>query len=311
MHSQPGKIDSQLTVQTKSHFSFCLGKNPASSTKDEAIEADPEPTQFVRAYRDRNGCFKSNTTSQGMRMSMAIRPQTVSNLASKFDSIINEKTPLTKSNSRQLKLRTYDISKIITELNKLNSDLDSNSAPVAKNDHKSGNKTAADDKSANNSQNKRCDGEDVKKTQQFNKVGKTTVNPHDNSGDTSEDSCGEKHDHDRSSPTKKTSSGNHNSCKPVKINNIFFQTFQTKRACHSMSELARRQVILQTRRTTRFWSRAKNGELLGPGKDQDGDRMIVMESTRNVSPTPRKRWVNGSISRNIISSFVIEHFIDN
>ena len=51
---------------------------------------------------------------------MAIRPQTVANLASKFDSIVQEKVPLKKSNSRQLKLRTYDITKIINELNKIN-----------------------------------------------------------------------------------------------------------------------------------------------------------------------------------------------
>ena len=53
---------------------------------------------------------------------MAIRPQTVANLASKFDSIVQEKVPLKKSNSRQLKLRTYDITKIINELNKINTD---------------------------------------------------------------------------------------------------------------------------------------------------------------------------------------------
>ena len=53
---------------------------------------------------------------------MAIRPQTVANLASKFDSIVHEKVPLKKSNSRQLKLRTYDITKIINELNKINTD---------------------------------------------------------------------------------------------------------------------------------------------------------------------------------------------
>ena len=46
----------------------------------------------------------------------------MANLASKFDSIVNEKVPLKKSNSRQLKLRTYDITKIINELNKINTD---------------------------------------------------------------------------------------------------------------------------------------------------------------------------------------------
>ena len=55
---------------------------------------------------------------------MAIRPQTVANLASKFDSIVQEKVPQKKSNSRQLKLRTYDITKIINELNKINTETD-------------------------------------------------------------------------------------------------------------------------------------------------------------------------------------------
>ena len=37
----------------------------------------------------RNGCWVgAGRSDPGMRMSMAIRPQTVANLASKFDSII-------------------------------------------------------------------------------------------------------------------------------------------------------------------------------------------------------------------------------
>ena len=48
----------------------------------------------------------------------------MANLASKFDSIVQEKVPLKKSNSRQLKLRTYDITKIINELNKINPETD-------------------------------------------------------------------------------------------------------------------------------------------------------------------------------------------
>ena len=48
----------------------------------------------------------------------------MANLASKFDSIVQEKVPLKKSNSRQLKLRTYDITKIINELNKIKPDTD-------------------------------------------------------------------------------------------------------------------------------------------------------------------------------------------
>ena len=69
-------------------------------------------------YTDRNG--NSSQANSSYRKSMAIRPQTVANLASKFDSIVQEKVPLKKSNSRQLKLRTYDITKIINELNKIN-----------------------------------------------------------------------------------------------------------------------------------------------------------------------------------------------
>ena len=71
-------------------------------------------------YTDRNG--NSSQANSSYRKSMAIRPQTVANLASKFDSIVQEKVPLKKSNSRQLKLRTYDITKIINELNKINTD---------------------------------------------------------------------------------------------------------------------------------------------------------------------------------------------
>merc|ERR1712050_312934 len=77
---------------------------------------------FVRGYKGKNG--KVVEPNGGYRMSMTVRPQTVANLASKFDTIMKDKAPLTKSNSRQLKLRTYDITKIITELNKLNKDDD-------------------------------------------------------------------------------------------------------------------------------------------------------------------------------------------
>ena len=68
---------------------------------------------FVRGYKGKNG--KVVEPNGGYRMSMTIRPQTVANLASKFDTIMKDKAPLSKSNSRQLKLRTYDITKIIIE----------------------------------------------------------------------------------------------------------------------------------------------------------------------------------------------------
>ena len=120
---------------------------------------------------------------------MAIRPQTVANLASKFDSIIKEKQPVSKSNSRQLKLRTYDISKIISELNRLNSGLDS--ADKASLDS-SGVKNNCDKPAASKieeatSGNTRCDGKHTKKTQDSNTIGGDTVR---GNGDVSSDICG-------------------------------------------------------------------------------------------------------------------------
>ena len=108
-------------------------------------------------------------------MSMAIRPQTVSNLASKFDSIINnDKTPVSKANNCQLKLRTYDISKIISELNKLNNNVDSINGPSDKK-NEINLLTNREDASNNNSQSKWCDKKHINKTQQFNKIGESTV----------------------------------------------------------------------------------------------------------------------------------------
>ena len=102
----------KLTVRFKANLIFVISDKNCSRTKDETIEVR-QPGPFVRSYKDKNGSF---VASSGMRMSMAIRPQTVSNLASKFDSIINnDTTPVSKANNCQLKLRTYDISKIITE----------------------------------------------------------------------------------------------------------------------------------------------------------------------------------------------------
>jgi len=98
---------------------------------------------FVRGYKGKNG--KVVEPNGGYRMSMTIRPQTVANLASKFDTIMKDKAPLTKSNSRQLKLRTYDITKIITELNKLNKEDDKSkkTANVTTKDHETNTKEAS------------------------------------------------------------------------------------------------------------------------------------------------------------------------
>ena len=117
---KPVKIMFEAHGSNKSNFCFLVATS--ARTKDETFAAElksqnnfESQNNFVRAYRDRTG---SNATNSGMRMSMAIRPQTVSSLASKFDSIIHDKSHTSKSNSHQLKLRTYDISKIITELNR-------------------------------------------------------------------------------------------------------------------------------------------------------------------------------------------------
>ena len=119
---------------------------------------------------------------------MAIRPQTVANLASKFDSIIKEKQPVSKSNSRQLKLRTYDISKIISELNRLNSGLDpADQASLDSNGDKNCDKPAASKFEEAASGNTRCDENHTKKTQDSNTIGGDTVR---GNGDESPDHCG-------------------------------------------------------------------------------------------------------------------------
>ena len=81
-----------------------------------------QSSPFVRNYRGKNSAGANNGGNGAYRMSMTIRPQTVANLASKFDTIVKDQQPASK-NSKQgggLKLRSYDITKIISELNKLN-----------------------------------------------------------------------------------------------------------------------------------------------------------------------------------------------
>jgi len=104
------------TMQLKSQVAE--NRNP----QEDNVCLNTKSAAFVRGYKGKNG--KVVEPNGGYRMSMTIRPQTVANLASKFDTIMKDKAPLTKSNSRQLKLRTYDITKIISELNKLNNDED-------------------------------------------------------------------------------------------------------------------------------------------------------------------------------------------
>ena len=143
----------------------------------------------MRTYKDRNGHWigagAGGKTNPGMRMSMAIRPQTVANLASKFDSIIKEKQPVSKSNSRQLKLRTYDISKIISELNRLNTDLDkSEQAPSDSSSDKNRDNPAASKCEEATSGNSRCDENPIKKTPEPRTIGRNTVS---GNGDVSSD----------------------------------------------------------------------------------------------------------------------------
>lgn len=82
---------------------------------------------FVRGYRGHNSMIVPNNS---YRKSMTIRPQTVANLANKFDTIVKDNVSVSKShNHTGLKLRTYDITKIIGELNKLNNDKNKSSDP--------------------------------------------------------------------------------------------------------------------------------------------------------------------------------------
>lgn len=121
-------------------------------------------------------------------MSMAIRPQTVANLASKFDSIIKEKQPVSKSNGRQLKLRTYDISKIISELNRLNSGLDtSDKASLDSSGDNKHDGPAASRCEESASGNTRWDENHTKKTQESSAIGRDTVR---GKSDISSDGCG-------------------------------------------------------------------------------------------------------------------------
>ena len=92
--------------------------------KAKEVGSSGQSSPFVRNYRGKNSAGGGNGVggNGAYRMSMTIRPQTVANLASKFDTIVKDQQPVSK-NSRQgggLKLRSYDITKIISELNKLN-----------------------------------------------------------------------------------------------------------------------------------------------------------------------------------------------
>ena len=112
----------------------------------EKKPSDTSKGPFVRNYR---GKSSTGSSSGGYRMSMTIRPQTVANLASKFDTIVKDQQPASKQTGRQgLKLRTYDITKIISELNKLNNGEDQSGVKSKPNTSKAGSHVPGE----------RCDG---------------------------------------------------------------------------------------------------------------------------------------------------------
>ena len=180
----------------KADLIFLCSAEKSASTKDEAIEARSGEGHFVRAYKDRTG--RGVASSSGVRMSVAIRPQTVANLASKFDSIIQEKPgqklSSSRASSRQLKLRTYDISKIITELNKLNDDIDKSESAVTKSDKTGAKNTnnVAGVKAVNGAEtnSKRCAEKDIK-LGVASAGGERAAAVSNGSGDTSPDTCGQ------------------------------------------------------------------------------------------------------------------------
>ena len=80
-------------------------------TETEDVSKSSQNGPFVRSYRGKGG----SAVSGGYRMSMTIRPQTVANLASKFDTIVKEQSPVSNQTGHQgIKLRTYDITKMIS-----------------------------------------------------------------------------------------------------------------------------------------------------------------------------------------------------
>ena len=97
-----------------------LSREEEKQGAKEVSSSGGQSSPFVRNYRGKN----SAGANGAYRMSMTIRPQTVANLASKFDTIVKDQQPASKSSKQGLKLRSYDITKIISELNKLNNEGD-------------------------------------------------------------------------------------------------------------------------------------------------------------------------------------------
>ena len=97
-----------------------LSREEEKQGAKEVSSSGGQTSPFVRNYRGKN----SAGANGAYRMSMTIRPQTVANLASKFDTIVKDQQPASKNSKQGLKLRSYDITKIISELNKLNNEGD-------------------------------------------------------------------------------------------------------------------------------------------------------------------------------------------
>ena len=97
-----------------------LSREEEKQGAKEVSSSGGQTSPFVRNYRGKN----SAGANGAYRMSMTIRPQTVANLASKFDTIVKDQQPASKNSRQGLKLRSYDITKIISELNKLNNEGD-------------------------------------------------------------------------------------------------------------------------------------------------------------------------------------------
>ena len=117
------------------------------------VSSSGQSSPFVRNYRGKNSGGANPVGVNGAyRMSMTIRPQTVANLASKFDTIVKDQQPASK-NSRQggLKLRSYDITKIISELNKLNNEGGSDQSRVKSKPGKNENHSPCDGSSGGSS----------------------------------------------------------------------------------------------------------------------------------------------------------------
>ena len=104
------------TPEMRKPFSLARDQNILPNISSQQSESGPTP--FVRNYRGKT----SGGANVDYCMSMTTQSKTVANLALQFDNILKEKQPTTsrKAGLQGLKLRTSNITKIISEVNKLN-----------------------------------------------------------------------------------------------------------------------------------------------------------------------------------------------